>query len=41
MTTSRPNINRQIVLASRPDGAPNESNFRLAEAPVPEPGEGD
>jgi NADPH-dependent curcumin reductase CurA len=41
MTTSRPNINRQIVLASRPDGAPNESNFRLAEAPVPEPGEGE
>lgn len=31
--------NRQIVLASRPTGAPTPDNFRLAEAPVPEPGE--
>ncbi|MGB3209501.1 MAG: hypothetical protein WBB19_02230 [Desulforhopalus sp.] len=34
-------INRRIVLASRPDGAPTEENFRLEElaAPVPEEGE--
>lgn len=33
-------INRRIVLASRPEGAPGPDNFRLEEAPVPEPGEG-
>lgn len=33
-------VNRQIVLASRPTGWPNDSNFRLEEAPVPEPGAG-
>jgi NADPH-dependent curcumin reductase len=31
-------INKQIVLASRPEGEANISNFRLREAPVPEPG---
>ena len=31
-------INRRIVLASRPDGEPNPSNFRLETEPVPEPG---
>jgi NADPH-dependent curcumin reductase CurA len=32
--------NRRIVLASRPQGAPKPSDFRLEEAPVPVPGEG-
>ncbi len=30
-----------VVLASRPDGAPSEANFRLESAPIPEPGNGD
>jgi NADPH-dependent curcumin reductase CurA len=33
--------NRQIVLASRPHGEPEPANFRLAEADVPNPGEGE
>jgi NADPH-dependent curcumin reductase CurA len=32
--------NRQILLASRPTGFPAEANFRLVEAPIPAPGEG-
>jgi NADPH-dependent curcumin reductase CurA len=32
---------REIVLASRPMGAPLESNFELVERPLPEPGEGE
>ncbi|HYZ64581.1 MAG TPA: NADP-dependent oxidoreductase [Acetobacteraceae bacterium] len=32
--------NRRIVLASRPQGAPQDSDFRLETVPVPEPGEG-
>ena len=32
--------NKQIVLASRPDGEPSTANFRLREVPVPEIGEG-
>jgi NADPH-dependent curcumin reductase CurA len=34
-------INRRIVLASRPDGRPTPENFRLEEAPVPEPADGE
>ncbi len=34
-------VNRQILLASRPDGAPTPANFRLAETAIPEPGEGE
>ncbi len=34
-------INRQIVLASRPEGGPNLANFRLVEAAVPEPRDGE
>jgi NADPH-dependent curcumin reductase len=30
--------NRRIVLASRPQGRPSAADFRLEEAPVPEPG---
>jgi len=33
-------VNRKVVLASRPDGAPVPANFRMEEAPVPEIGEG-
>jgi NADPH-dependent curcumin reductase CurA len=33
--------NRRIVLAARPVGFPTETDFRLEEAPVPEPGEGE
>ncbi len=33
-------MNRQIVLAARPVGWPKESDFRLEETPIPEPGPG-
>jgi NADPH-dependent curcumin reductase len=33
--------NRRIVLASRPEGAPQPGNFRLEQAPAPEPREGE
>ena len=33
-------INRRIVLAARPEGAPKDSDFRMEEAAVPEPGPG-
>jgi NADPH-dependent curcumin reductase CurA len=32
--------NQQILLESRPSGFPTEANFRLVEAPAPEPGDG-
>ncbi len=41
MSNQLPNANRQILLAARPSGEPQESNFRLVESPVPEPGEGE
>jgi NADPH-dependent curcumin reductase CurA len=31
-------VNQQIILASRPVGWPKESDFRLEETPIPEPG---
>src|SRR5690606_40047502 len=34
-------INRRIVLASRPDGRPTAENFRLEDAAMPSPGEGE
>lgn len=34
------NVNRQILLAARPEGLPKPSDFRLVEAPVPAPGDG-
>ena len=34
-------INRRIVLAARPQGKPRPEDFRLEEAPVPEPGAGE
>jgi NADPH:quinone reductase len=36
-----PTVNRQITLAARPVGMPKESDFRLAESPVPGPGRGE
>ncbi|MFQ5785326.1 MAG: NADP-dependent oxidoreductase [Alphaproteobacteria bacterium] len=33
-------VNRQIVLASRPEGAPRTGDFRLVEGPRPAPGPG-
>jgi NADPH-dependent curcumin reductase len=33
--------NTQILLASRPDGWPTEANFRINEAPIPEPKDGE
>ena len=33
-------VNRQILMAARPEGAPAESDFELAETAVPVPGEG-
>ena len=32
---------QRVVLAKRPDGAPTPQNFRLEEAPVPQPGPGE
>lgn len=34
-------VNRQITLAARPKGAPTQDNFKLIEAPVPVPGDGE
>ena len=34
-------VNRRIVLAARPDGTPREADFRLEEAPIPSPGDGE
>ena len=33
-------VNRQIILAARPDGKPRETDFAMHEAAVPEPGAG-
>src|SRR5580693_8494311 len=33
--------NRQFVLASRPTGLPEESNFKMIETPIPEPMDGE
>ena len=34
-------VNRQVLLKSRPEGAPSLDNFELTERPVPTPGEGE
>jgi len=34
-------VNRQILLKSRPEGAPSLANFELARGPVPQPDEGE
>ncbi len=33
--SSRPTVNRQFVLASRPVGLPTDANFKLIETPIP------
>jgi NADPH-dependent curcumin reductase CurA len=33
--------NRRVILASRPSGWVSEDNFRIEEAPIPQPGEGE
>lgn len=33
-------VNRQIRVAARPVGVPKESDFRLTESPIPQPGDG-
>jgi NADPH-dependent curcumin reductase CurA len=33
--------NRQVVLKRRPSGAPTRADFEIAEAPMPEPGDGE
>ncbi|MBM3505380.1 MAG: NADP-dependent oxidoreductase [Alphaproteobacteria bacterium] len=33
-------VNRRIVLAARPEGAPRETDFRLEQGPIPRPGPG-
>ncbi len=35
-----PLINKQVTLAARPKGFPKESDFKVVQAPVPEPGAG-
>lgn len=35
------NVNRQFILASRPTGIPEESNFKLVETPIPELNDGE
>jgi NADPH-dependent curcumin reductase CurA len=34
-------VNREVRLAARPSGFPKESDFELAETPIPEPGDGE
>lgn len=41
MNTITSQVNKQIVLASRPVGEPTDDNFKLVESAVPEPKEGE
>ncbi|HEY2715050.1 MAG TPA: NADP-dependent oxidoreductase [Solirubrobacterales bacterium] len=34
-------VNRRVVLAARPQGAPTPEDFRIEEGPLPEPGDGE
>src|SRR6266478_2594776 len=36
-----PGVNKRITLAARPSGMPKQSDFKLVESPVPEPGPGE
>src|SRR5262249_12731375 len=36
----QPEVNREVRLASRPQGWPRESDFEVAETSMPDPGEG-
>ena len=33
--------NRRVLLKSRPQGEPNQANFDIVDAPIPEPGDGE
>jgi NADPH-dependent curcumin reductase CurA len=35
------NRNRQVLLKRRPTGAPTPADFAIADAPLPDPGEGE
>jgi NADPH-dependent curcumin reductase CurA len=41
MEVPMPPSNKQVLLAARPAGFPDESDFRLVESPVPSPDEGE
>ena len=34
-------MNRQVLLAARPQGAVSEANFRIVDGPIPKPGDGE
>ena len=36
-----PDMNRRVLLKSRPAGEPTPANFELAEAPIPTPADGE
>jgi len=35
-----PNLNRQVILSSRPDGIPDSDHFQIIESPIPDPADG-
>jgi NADPH-dependent curcumin reductase len=35
------NRNRQVLLKRRPSGTPTPADFEIADAPMPDPGEGE
>jgi NADPH-dependent curcumin reductase CurA len=39
-TSTEPPVNRQVLLAGRPEGIPMAEHFRIVESPVPAPGPG-
>ncbi|KAF2069375.1 hypothetical protein CYY_009309 [Polysphondylium violaceum] len=41
MTSQNRKVNRRVLLASRPVGAPTADNFKMDEQPIPKPGEGE
>src|SRR5512132_4723872 len=41
MPPTKPATNRQVTLAARPSGMPKESDFKLVETPVSQPGPGE
>jgi hypothetical protein len=41
MSANNPGVNRRVVLAARPRGLPKPSDFRVEEAPIPRPQDGE
>jgi len=41
MTSQNKKVNRRVLLASRPHGAPTKDNFKFDEQPIPKPGDGE